>query len=353
MSALALPPTLTDMSTNFRDYYAALGVSKAATAAEIQRAYRALARKYHPDVNKSPEAVAKFSQAAEAYEVLKDADRRSRYDELGVDIKAGRNDGSAHHGGPNGDHRAGGSRRKGRATAASARGGAGRAGGPGGPGGMGGMGGMGQDSTNFGGPGVSDFFSSFFGSGGGGEGYGPSAGGRGGIQSPSELEISVPLAVAVLGGQHAVDLVYPNGSTRSLNIKVPKASVGGDVLRLAGQGQNGADLLLKLNIAPDPRFSIDGRDLVGKLVVSPAMAVIGGKATAELLDTSLITVTVPPRSKNGRRLRLRGKGVPGRTVGQSAGDLILEINLVVPEPISDEALAMYESLFKLETAAIP
>jgi len=343
----------------FKDYYESLGVSRSASSDEIQRAYRTLARKYHPDMSKEPGHEQRFKEVSEAYEVLKDPTKRKRYDMLGANYKAGQ------------DFRP----PPGWNGGASARTGSPRRGGP-----------SAQDAGSF-----SDFFETIFGGGGGGQGgidmedflRASGGGGRSGGASTSarqprpragadhEAEITVSLAEAVRGGTRQVKLHTeeadgkPPGDIRSYDVKIPPGITSGSTIRLSGQGgpgRNGGpagDLLLRINIAPDPRFRFDqprsadgspigtGHDLVTIVPLMPAEAALGAKVDVPTVDGEL-TVTIPPGSQSGQRLRLRGHGIPKRS--GERGDLFAELRIVVPHALSDEERAAYEQLARATKA---
>lgn len=309
------------MAIKFQDYYATLGVSRTASADDIQRAYRKLAREFHPDVNKSPDAPEKFRQVAEAYEVLKDPKRRERYDRLGADYKGGDEfrapPGWRPHPGGNEHVHVN----------------------------FGGMGGEGMDAGAF-----SDFFDAFFGGRAGPFGAQQTRGGRKASRirhgADHEAQISISLHDAVKGGTRRVSLV---GGDKSFDVRIPPGLSDGATIRLAGQGEPGGeggqpgDLLLRVRVESDPRFEVQGRDLVTRLALSPSEAALGARVDLETLDGP-VTLTIPPGSGSGQRLRLRGRGIPSREDG--AGDLLVELRIVVPKTLSDEERRLYESLAK-------
>jgi curved DNA-binding protein len=329
------------MSVSFEDYYATLGVSRTATADEIQRAYRKLARECHPDVNKAPEAAAKFKKVAEAYEVLKDTDKRSRYDALGPNWKQG----EAVSGGPWGPGGASGGRSRGKSRKQSGTAPAGD-------------GAYGRD--------FSDFFSTIFNQGGGGGGGGPGpgfGGSRGGNpfgdmheQAPPpprdhRIEVTITLREAVLGGTRNVSLRYPDGTSRSFDIKINPGTKAGDIIRLAGQGLSGepgsraGDLLIAVTVAADPRFRIEGTDLVSTITLTPWEACLGTKLDIPLIDGTTATVSVPAGSASGKRLRLKGRGVPASdSASRPAGDLLLELAITTPQTLTDRERLLLEEL---------
>ncbi len=312
------------MNSATGDYYAVLGVSRTASADEIQQAYRKLAREHHPDVSKEGASVETFKKVNEAYEVLKDAKRRELYDRYGSNWKAAEQAGV----GPGG-----------------ARGGGG-----------GGGGGHGSRGTSDAGAdeyfGFGDIFESVFGGAGGGGGGGGRSGrgrrprSRAGRDIESEIEVS--LADVVHGGTRQVTFNDDEGGRRELSVKIPAGTTDGSVIRLSGQGEPGAgggasgDLLLHIRVARDPRFTLDGHDLTTVVSISPWEAALGAKVPAPTPDGE-VTITVPPGSSSGQRLRLRGKGLPKRG-GEAAGDLFVELKIVVPRTLSERERELLEGL---------
>jgi curved DNA-binding protein len=307
---------------DYKDYYATLGVKKDASQEDIQKSYRKLARKFHPDVNKDSQAEVKFKEIGEAYEVLKDPDKRKRYDQLGSNWNRNAP-----------------------------------------PPGYGfGQGAGGFDFSDFqgagGGAGFSDFFEMLFGERGRGRqrggpaGFGgPGAGFGGGVsQGGGDAEASISLSVeeAVRGGSREIAISDPNtGQRRTLTIKIPEGVRSGQKIRLAGQGSSGfgggpaGDLFLKIEIAPDPRYRIEGSDILTHVEITPAVAVLGGEADVET-PTGSVRVRIPARSSSGRKIRLRGRGLAQS--GGGKGDLLAEIRIVVPESLNDRELELYRQL---------
>jgi curved DNA-binding protein len=331
------------MAVKFRDYYQTLGVGRDASAKEIQRAFRKLAGQFHPDVNKDAGAEARFKEVNEAYEVLSDPEKRKRYDALGENWKAGQEFRPP----PGYDFR-GDPREGGRFEFRSA-------------------GGQGFDFR----PGgqFSDFFEMFFGrpgTPGGGPGSGGSvnleellrqaqthaggvSGSNGGASAHDEAqdvqaELTLTLEEAYLGGTRQLQLRGSDGATRTLDVKIPPGARGGTTMRLRGQGQAGGDLLIKLALAPHPRFTVDGYDLTTTVDVSPADAALGAKVEAPTLDGQ-VTLTVPAGTSSGTKLRLRGKGLVKR--GGARGDLYVTLRIVAPRELSDEERKLYEKLREL------
>lgn len=310
---------------DYKDYYATLGVKKDASQEEIQKAYRKLARKYHPDVNKDADAEVKFKEIGEAYEVLKDPDKRKKYDQFGANWN--------------------------------------RTGGP--PPGWEsydfGGGGGGFDFRSFSGGGgggsadFSDFFEMLFGGAGPGgrrrgapPGFGAGFGGSPQAGGDAEATLTISVEEAVRGGQREIAISDPNtGQRRTLSVKIPEGVRAGQKIRLTGQGNPGfgggtaGDLLLKIEIAPDPRYRVEGSDLHTHVPVSPAEAALGGEAEVET-PTGSVRVRIPAGSSSGRKIRLRGRGLS--QPGGGKGDLLAEIRIVVPENLTDRERELYEQL---------
>jgi len=299
----------------FEDYYQVLGVARDAAADEIKRAYRKLAQQLHPDRNDAADAAEKFGKVSEAYEVLKDPDKRKKYDQFGQNYKAGQ------------DFRP--------------------------PPGFGGGAGRGGQSFNFEGGDFSDFFNQMFGGpgsggqrGGPGPGSGNPFGGFGGGQRTppreQEAEITVPLHEAYHGGTRQLTLSgggYSGGGDKKIDVKIPPKLKPGSKIRLKGE-----NLLLKINVAPDPRFKLDpatGQHLTSDLKISPALAALGGKADVPTLDGT-VTLSIPPGIASGSKLRVRGKGL-----GKD-GDQLVRALITVPQTLTDEQRELYEQLRKLE-----
>ncbi|HWA54970.1 MAG TPA: DnaJ C-terminal domain-containing protein [Solirubrobacterales bacterium] len=296
------------MAVGFRDYYETLGVRRGASDEEIRSAYRKLAREYHPDVNKDPGAEERFKEAAEAYEVLRDPEKREKYDRLGANWKAGEDvSGASGFGGGFG-------------------------------GGNGGGFGAGQGFGD--GAGFSDFFESFFGGRRGGshgfEGFSM----RGGDQ---EATLEVTLEEAARGGKRKISLA----DGRDFEVQIPPGVRDGQKIRLAGQGGEGAsggpagDLYLRVRIKRHPRFRREGDDLVVEISVAPWEAALGATVPVPTLQGSA-KVKVPAGSSSGRRLRLRGEGMPGP--GGRKGDLYASVRIVVPKALEKRERELFEEL---------
>ncbi|MFG2477396.1 DnaJ C-terminal domain-containing protein [Streptomyces fagopyri] len=305
-----------------RDYYDVLGVARTASPEEIQQAFRTLARKHHPDVNKDPGAEERFKELNDAYSVLSDPKTRQRYDRFGDDFRQIPEDY---------DERV--------AAAAGARGG--RAGRPG-AGGGGGVRFRGADGAGFDGSGVDfeDLFGGMFGRGGAGGGWGPVPG------ADQEAEIQLGVEEAYRGGRRSITLGGPNGQ-RGYDVTVPRGVVDGQRIRLAGEGGHGSgdapsgDLYLRVRIKPDGRFRLEGRDIHVVVPVTPWEAALGATVPVPT-PGGTAKVTVPPHSSSGRRLRLRGEGMPNPR-GQD-GDLYAEIRIMVPPEPTARERELFEEL---------
>jgi len=305
----------------YKDYYKILGIAKDASPAEVQRAYRGLARKYHPDVNKEDEAEAKFKEIGEAYEVLKDPEKRAKYDRFGAAWKTAEQTGSPPPGWENirFDFGDGGGFR---------------------------FGGFGSGDSGF-----SSFFEMLFGSQPGG---GPTWGGFGGggrDRAPQrgqnrESAIRLRLEDLVHGGERTLELSDPlTGERRTLTVKIPRGIRPGQKIRLSGQGDRGTDgpgdLYLKIELEPHPRFSVQGYDLKTTLPVTPWEAALGGESRIDTLSGP-VTIKLPPGSSSGRKIRLRGRGLPRPDGGN--GDLYVRTHIVVPKELSQEERDLFSQL---------
>jgi len=305
---------------DYKDYYKLMGVERDAKAEDIKRAYRRLARKYHPDVSKEANAEAKFKEVQEAYEVLKDPEKRAAYDQLGSQWRQGQQFT------PPPD--------------------------------------WGRDfeftTSSYGGreePGFSDFFSSLFGArspfrGQRGGGYG------GGFASSGEdhaAKIQIALEDAFRGGSHTVELKAPQideqghvtVKPRTLKVTIPAGVIEGQKIRLSGQGSPGAgggpagDLYLEIGFKPHPLFQADGRDITLTLPVAPWEAALGATIKTPTL-AGPVDLRIPPNAKAGQKLRLKGRGLPAAT----PGDQYVVIRIVTPPADTPAARAFYETMQK-------
>lgn len=311
------------MAATFQDYYKTLGVARDATTEQIQSAYRKLARKHHPDVNKAPDSEEKFKQINEAYEVLKDPEKRRKYDALGTNWRAGQDFTPPPGWGDNVhvDYRA-----------------------------------VNPEEFGFGGfgnNGFSDFFDSLFGGMGGAT---RAQRGSGRLRGQDvEAEITVPLEDVYRGATRTISLRQQERGAdgqvrevvRNYDVRIPPGTPDGALLRLAGQGETGAgggeagDLYIRVHIAPHPIFRVEGRNLVVEVPVTPWEAALGAEIPVPTLDGT-VQAKLPAGTSSGKRLRLRGQGLPDRSGRR--GDLFAAIRIEVPSPLSDQERKLFEEL---------
>jgi len=300
----------------FKDYYTIMGVSRDATQDEIKKSYRKLARKYHPDVSDEPEAEIRFKEVGEAYEVLKDPEKRAAYDQLGAQWKSGQDFR------PPPDWDQGFEFREGGYTQA--------------------------DSAEF-----SDFFESLFGGRGG---RGPRGGpGHQRFRARGEdhhAKVSVDLEDSYTGAQRAITLRAPELTEdghmvlreRTLNVRVPKGIRSGQKIRLAGQGGPGmggaesGDLYLQVELNPHGLYRVDGSDVYLDLPVTPWEAALGASIKSPTPSGS-VDLRIPANSNQGSKLRLKAKGIPGKT----PGDMYVVLKVVLP-PASEASRKLYEQM---------
>lgn len=289
----------------FKDYYDTLGVEPGAGEAEIKTAYRRLARKYHPDVSKEAGAEEKFKAVNEAYEALRDPEKRAAYDQL----------------------RARGYRPGDEVQPP--------------PGGFGGgHGGAGFDEFFAGGNsgGFSDFFQELFGRRRDGFGGGPGAGaGPRPRSGPTRAKFAVPLEAVYRGDPLRVSV-----AGKSLEVRIPKGIRPGQAIRLAGQAPDGNDLLLEVEYAAHPQFEVDGRNVIHVLPVAPWEAALGASISVPTLGGA-VELKIPADSEGGRKLRLRGRGLPGAG-SAPAGDQIVELEILAPKANTDEERDAYRQM---------
>lgn len=286
----------------FKDYYGILGVEPSAGDAEIKTAYRRLARKYHPDVSKEKGAEEQFKAVNEAYEALRDPAKRKAYDQL----------------------RAGGYRPGDEIRPP-----------PGGFGhGAGGAQGFDFDEIFAGGGsggGFSDFFENMFGRGR--AGAGPR---RAQPAGDTRAKLAVSLAAVYNGSSVRIAV-----AGRTLEVKVPKGVKPGQVIRLGKQGNGGRDLLLEVEYAADPQFEVDGRNIIYSLPVAPWEAALGATVSVPTLGGA-VELKIPADSESGRKLRLRGRGLPGS--GNTAGDQIVELEILAPKAHTETQRKAYAKM---------
>jgi len=297
---------------DYQDYYATLGIERTASADEVKRAYRKLARKYHPDVSAEPDAEVRFKQVAEAYEVLKDADKRAAYDAVGqewvrqrdggTEPRPGWEEGFEFHGAGFGEH--------------------------------------------------SEFFDALFG-----------AAARGGARTGQRrgedrhARITVPLRDLYEGALRTLALHAPqlgdDGRVkmveRRLEVRIPKGALPGQHLRLAGQGGPGSggaaagDLYLEIELEPHPLYRVQGRDVHYELPVAPWEAALGATLRVPT-PGGRVELTLPRASAGGRKLRLAGKGLPAATPGAAPGDLYITLAVAMPPAASAQAEQAWRDL---------
>ncbi|WP_371402686.1 DnaJ domain-containing protein [Kribbella sp. NBC_00662] len=304
-----------------RDFYTTLGVSRDANADEIQSAYRRLARQYHPDVNKDPDAEERFKDVSEAYDVLSDPQQRKRYDAFGADFRRVPPDVD-----PDTYARTG------------AGAGAGRAGG----GGRAREGTWDTGGSQFDAEGIDldDLLGGMFG--------GRSRRGWGRIPgSDQEVELELTVEEAYRGGTRKLTVRSPSGADRTIDVKIPAGVVSGQRIRLGaqgGQGTGGApagDLYLVVRLADHPRYRVSGRDLTVDLPLAVCEGALGASVSIETPGGEA-TVKVPRASSSGRRLRLKGRGLPNPR--GAPGDLYAEVRLMVPPRLTREEKRLFEEL---------
>jgi curved DNA-binding protein len=302
----------------YKDYYKIMGVKRDATQDEIKRAYRKLARKYHPDVSKEADAEAKFKELGEAYEVLKDPEKRAAYDQLGTQWKAGQD----FHPPPGWD--AGFEFRD-----------------------------FGDSEPDLGG--FSDFFESVFGRARRASGAG-STRGRREFRIRGEdhhAKVMVDLEDSYNGASRSISLQVPqvderghvSTRTRTLNIRIPKGVRQGQQIRLAGQGGPGmgggeaGDLYLEIEFNPRGHYRVEGADVYLDLPVAPWEAALG--ATVKVpTPAGAVDLKVPPNSQTGKKLRLKGRGIPAR----EPGDFYVVLQIVLPPADSEKHRGIYEQM---------
>jgi len=300
----------------YKDYYAVLGVPREATAEEIKKAFRRLARKYHPDVSKEKDAELRMKEVNEAYAVLSDPEKRAAYDSLGQSYRHGEEfrpppgwdagfEFSSHGFSP-------------------------------------------HEVADF-----SEFFSQLFGGLGGARGFRATGGSYRAQGEDHHAKVYLDIEEAYTGITKQISLRAPRKDsegrlsleTRTLNVKIPKGVREGQIIRLAGQGAPGigggpaGDLLLEVHFKPHPRFRPEGRDLHMTLPVTPWEAALGSVIAVDL-PTGPVKVRIPEGAQSGKQLRVRGKGIPG----EPPGDLLLVVQVVLPPADTPRARELYERM---------
>jgi curved DNA-binding protein len=315
---LAAIPRILVGKMEFKDYYKVMGVARDATEAQIKQAYRKLARKYHPDVSKEKDAEARFKEVGEAYEVLKDPEKRAAYDQLGQRHQAGQDFrpppdwGSGFEFGGAGDRESG----------------------------------------------YSDFFESLFGGHAGGGAHNRRGAFHPGRGQDNHAKVMLDLDATLKGGTRQITLRVPGidadgrlvSKERVLNVQVPKGILAGQTIRLAGQGERppGAsapgDLYIEVDFQPHPLYRADGRDLYLDLPVAPWEAALGATVKTPT-PTGPVDLKIPPDSRAGTKLRLKGRGIPSTP----AGDFYVVLQVALPPANDDKAKEAYGAF----AAAVP
>lgn len=303
----------------YKDYYQIMGVARDVSQDELKRVYRRLARKYHPDVSKEANAEARFKEVQEAYEVLKDPEKRAAYDQLGSNWRQGQEFRPPPDWGQNFEF----------------------------------SGSFGEEG------GFSDFFSSLFGQrpGGGGP-RARGAGGRGFAMAGDDqvAAIEIDLEDSFRGGSRTVELKGQQTADgrvtrqpRTLKITIPAGIVEGKRIRLAGQGSPGhgggpaGDLYLEVKFREHRLFKTEGRDVTLTLPVAPWEAALGATVPTPTL-AGTVDLRIPPNAKSGQRLRLKGRGLPGSTQNDAVGDQYVVLKIVLPPADSPQARELYERM---------
>lgn len=311
----------------YKDYYQILNVPRSATEKEIKTSYRKLARQYHPDTNKGDKASEeKFKEIAEAYEVLKDPEKRKRYDQLGSNWKSGDQfRPPPDYSGFNFD--------------------------------FGDLSGFGKGSA------FSDFFEAIFGQSFSQEGGprtqqgarqqhrpGAPGGGRGPLDQEAEIELT--LEEVAKGTVRTLQISGPQVKTKTIEVKIPAGVRHGSKIRVPGEGakspasNSAGDLYLRVKIKAHPDFTMEGDNLVCNVTISPAQAVVGTEASVPTLDGP-VKIRIPAGTQNGRMLRLRGRGLP-KLKAADRGDILVRTKIMIPTELSDREKALYEELAKIE-----
>ncbi len=308
-----------DTNAKMNDYYKTLGVARTASEAEIQKAYRDLARKYHPDMNPNDaKAKAKFQEVQQAYDVLRDAERREKYDRYGTSYEQ-MEGGSAY-----------GNAQFNEIDISEL---------------FGGRGGSGGEAFGFG-----DIFRQFAG------GAGPQPGARRGRQMPRRgenlrHEVRVPFVKAVAGGKAHVAVRRGDGKVETLEVSIPAGIADGEKMKLRGQGQpspNGGesgDLVITVRVEPHAHFERSGNNLSLHLPITLAEAAAGAKVDVPT-PHGTASVTIPKNASSGKRLRLKGQGVRSKS---GTGDLLVELQIVLPDDLSDEDTKKLQEVSKRYT----
>ncbi len=301
----------------FKDYYKVMGVARDATDAQIKQAYRKLARKYHPDVSKEPDAEARFKDVGEAYEVLRSPEKRAAYDRLGSGPRPGEEFRPPPDWGSGFEFSGAGP----------------------------------SESADY-----SDFFETLFGRAGGSRGAGPQRHGRGfhpGRGEDHHAKVLLDLDATLKGGPRSFTLRVPEidaeghlvTKERVLNVQVPKGILAGQSIRLAGQGApphgegSAGDLYLEVDFQPHPLYKIDGRDLYLDLPVAPWEAALGATVKTPT-PSGTVDLKIPAGARGASKLRLKGRGIPS----SPPGDFYVVLQIALPAADDDKAKAAYRAL---------
>lgn len=289
-------PFIIEAFMDYKDYYKILGVEKTASTEDIKKQYRRLAKKYHPDVSKEPNAEEKFKEAKEAYEVLKDSEKRKSYDNLGQNWQ--QNQSQFRQSSPN------------------------------------------WDPSEMGGD-FSDFFETFFG------------GRQGGHRAPRKQRgedknsiITITLEQAFQGAEITLQL-QEGSKTRDLRVRIPAGVTNGQRIRLSGQGGTGhnggpnGDLFLEVHIAPHKRYTVEEKNITLQLPITPWEAALGATIEVPTLFGN-VNLKIPASSQTGTKMRLKGRGLPGKI----PGDLFVVLTVYVPEANTAEQKLFYENMAK-------
>jgi curved DNA-binding protein len=292
----------------YKDYYKIMGVARDVGQDELKRVYRRLARKYHPDVSKEANAEARFKEVQEAYEVLKDPQKRAAYDQLGSNWRQGQEFRPPPDWGQNFEFSGGQ---------------------------------FGEEG------GFSDFFSSLFGQRPGARGRGGGARGFAMAGDDQLASIEIDLEDSFRGGTQTIELkgLQPGEQNRTLKITIPAGIIEGQRIRLAGQGSPGqgggpsGDLFLEVRFRKHRLFTADGRDVTLTLPIAPWEAALGATVQTPTL-AGTVDLRIPPNAKSGQRMRLKGRGLPGST----PGDQYVVLKIVLPPADSPQARELYERM---------
>ena len=292
------------MGVQYKDYYKILGVSRDAKLTEIRAAYRKLAKQYHPDVSKEKDAEEKYKEINEAYEVLKDPEKRQKYDTLGMNWQSGQDFTPP----------------------------------------------PGWQHVEFGGDmgGFSDFFQTIF--GGGGRNFGGFQdifSNASSFHNPAQkdIEVSVTLSLkdVIKGGVHNFAFNGSNGK-KDIKVNLPQGITEGTKIKLPGQADGGGDIYVTVHIEPDRFFEVNGYDLISEINIPVFDAVLGKNITVKTLDGE-VTVKMPAGMQNGQQLRIKGKGMPKRD--GTNGDLYVKIKINIPKRLTSKQKDLWQELAKL------